>query len=595
MVRMGRKGICLEMVFGVRPHARRRGIPLLWLLLALVWICPIGTGRPALAQQGSVTIASTDREPRTYGAYLLFGAETAEGTHASSPSWPSETTRNVVMGVLRTHGYDAWCAQAHPHATDPSAARLAAEFLAQELGGITDGASAASTGNNYNQRLATSLARACVQSDGLTTAQAQAGTTFEAEEGYWLFVSSASEASAGTAPLFVLVSAEERTVEDKASTPSLHAWVLEDSTESWGLTADAHRMQPVSHRIVGTLPRTFSSFDTYHYQIACTLPEGMAVSMPEGATPSDVVALRVGGTTVPPTSGLFTVSLDRGQLVVDIPNLRDASWESYDLDASSLIELVFDAHLTNQASLGAAGNTLTACLTYTSDPIRARDARTAPCSTTVFTYALLLHKEDRETAQALEGAAFCLKAKTPSHTEGTEELYVQADGSLAATPHQFVADGAGNVTIAGIDEGTFVLSERTAPKGYQTLARDAELEVSSTRNDEGQALVSLQATVTSDEVTLGEIDATEGRVQLRVTNARTPDTVTPFHEPPQTAEKVERLAQTGRGPLSLVLIGTGLAIAIASVIRRRGAVGARQDEQHKPQGATSRHRPQPPL
>lgn len=551
------------------------------LALALTGALMLGQNKLAYAKQGSLVIASTSNQDARYVGYLLFeGSDTGAGT-LSDLTWTTAATRDVTLGVLRAQGYDSWLAEEHPHARTTDAPQLAAEYLSQQLGGVQSGTVIPRNATGAATALANDLARALRAHDDITSHEARAGLTFTGPQGYWVFFSAGTSAQAGTTPLFVLLGDDARQVEEKAGAPRLTAFVFEDSTQSWESTADARRTQVVPHRLVGTLPHTFASFEQYHYQMSYTLPKGMTYHSPGDSPAASEVEVYVDGRRVTPDDSELTISCQGSELKVDCANLKSAFWQELGVNASSVLEVHFGAALNDQSTTGAAGNVGTARLTYTRDPVSNDDASLAPVSTAVFTYSLALQKQDATTHRELEGATFCLEELSPVSGEASEgtaapkapgdHRYLQKDGSLGPEPYAFTTDRTGLTSIVGIDEGRYLITETSAPKGFQALAQGIEIRVSAKRDNEGLTVTSLEATLDAKEASLSQVDATSGVINLFVQNQPLPNNPT---TPDKTESQVfEQLAQTGVGPLALVLVSTGLLLKFggASLRRRKEA------------------------
>jgi hypothetical protein len=178
----------------------------------------------------------------------------------------------------------------------------------------------------------------------------------------------------------------------------------------------------------------------------------------------------------------------------------------------------------------------------------------------VFAYTVELQKLGADGGEALKGATLSLKPQD-------EDLYVQQDGSLGTEPHGFTTDDEGRIRIACIDEGTYTLHEAAAPEGYGTLSDDLTLIITSELDASDLAVKRIGSELSGTQAKVEDIDATSGLIKISVTD-----------EP--LIPGVERLAQTGGGPLAAVLAGGGLSLLLVSHARESTAHRKRYRRRH---------------
>ena len=550
---------------------------LLKALAAAVLALTVGVALPDIAhaddpvsqEMGTLTIAQLHNEGATYDAYRVFAADVAPDGSATHLSWASDVMREAVLPYLDAKGYEPWLANSHPGEGQHDLAQNAAEFVASrmEADGETPTGDADDTGNAGVDEtpFGLGLARALTQGGTTPDGVAKAGEPFAGAQGYWLFVTTddTTEAvsEAGTLPLWLPLCAEEREATEKSAVPAVSIEVREDSTGAWGKTADAHRSQDVDVRVTGTLPSNFTSFDRYHYRLDLRLPKGVTLAVPEGKTLPDVLGITLGDQGVTADGTDCIASLEDGLLAIDFPDLRAARWQELGVNADTKVVVALKVRMDDAACVGMPGNAIEAILTYTDDPVSQGDGQTSADTVTIFTHRIELHKVAEQTERALAGAEFTMQVAPGNADEDSRGRYVGTDGALADTPQTLRTDDQGAIVVAGLDEGTYLIRETTAPVGFSPLPSDIELKVESTLSDMDQTLVELKASSSLDAARVTAIDPDTSTVALTVRDAA-------LSETPRSGG-AEGLPQTGVAPIASMLIAVGLTIAGISLIRSR--------------------------
>lgn len=500
----------------------------------------------ASAKQGTLTLDSTLGSDATYDAYQVFAANVDANGVATNVTWPNDEMREAVLPYLDEQGYGDWLAQNHPGEGQREMAQNAAEYISSMIGGASATQDETQPTQAPDATFSTGLAKVIAGASATEPQRVVAGEAFAAEQGLWLLVSSdtSGQGVAGTAPLWVPVTDEPTQIADKSALPTIDKQVREDSDETWGRVADANRGQDLEFSLTGTLPDNLGSFSHYHYRLVDHFSEGIEPTLASNAELADAVRITIDGTEANPDGTNLILSYDQGTLSVEFADLLSEHWESYGINPQSVICVRYQAHLTQAARIGAEGNQNEAYLVYTDDPVSEQDGQTNTVVNKVFAYALELHKKGAGDDADLEGARFTLKSKD-------EELYVQQDGSLGPNPYDFVTDGQGHVRIACMDEGTYALKEVEAPEGYDTLADELTLTITSEHDASDLAIKRIGSELTGTQAKVEDIDATSGLIEVSVTD-----------EP--LGPGIERLAQTGEGPAAAVLAGGGLGVLLLS-------------------------------
>lgn len=502
-----------------------------------------GAVLPAMAATGKVTITQRSNAGARYDGYRVFRANVDAQDRATDVTWESDAIKAATLAYLDTQGYAAWLtANGHTAAVNGVSAhdiaQNAAGFISEMVQSSATDEQAATTprttkGSSFANGLARALVAAGIAPATPTSGQAT-GSAFTGEQGYYLFVThSETEGNtigtgeAGTAPIWVAVGATAKSIAGKESVPAISAkQSLEDSTGAYGLAADANRMQSVSYRLTGTVAANANAFERYHYEFDDAMT-GLEMSTSE----LSALTVKIDGTDV--TSKVksqsgSSITFSGGSLKVVIADLLSLGQT---IKADTTVVVDYQAHLNASAVTGSTGNANTVSLTYSSNP-SITDELTGSPSVTIKTYAYALEvaKVDQDTREALSGAKFTIQVASDSSDAASRGKYVQADGSLGTTAHSFVTDSSGKFSVAGIDEGTYIIHEVAAPAEHKLLAADAKLVVSRTFDASG-ALTGLSATISGgnglfatspaahqDGVTAAEVSS--GKVGARISDKR---------------------------------------------------------------------------
>lgn len=458
------------------------------------------------ADTGSITFNDVEGQKTSFDGYQLFNADVVDdatsdtGKRESNISWASDAVKTAVETAIKAEDtqYAGTTAQdaadwiyAHVTPTD-TAANVAS-------GDYTD---ATVTKDTVAYHLATALAKAGLKPKTVATGSA---TTLKA--GYWLFVSTADKVSdetsgtdtpvykktsdeSGSAPVFAVIGGTAVTVTAKAGPVTVDKEVSEDGT-NYHHAIDAQKGKDLSYRITGTLPKNYSTFDTYYYEFTDTLGTGLVGDL-------DSVKVTIDGTDV--TAQTTTKTLTNNVLTVKFDDLKKLTGVTITKDSKIVVD--YTAHLDpTKAVIGESGNTNDVTLTYTRDPHSDGKGTTTPIENKVFSYGLKLVKLDVNTKRPLAGAKFTIQlTSADGDTENADTIgqYVQKDGSLGAGAYEFASGADGVIAIDGLDAGTYTISETSAPANY-TKVDDFTVKITSTIAQDPAAYTNLASTVKTDD------------------------------------------------------------------------------------------------
>ena len=462
----------------------------------------------------------------------------------SDITWANDNVKTAVETVIKAK--DASYAG--------TTAQAAAEWIATKVTG-TDATTVVAADSIANE-----IAKAV---DDLTATETFAsGTAMPLEKGYWLFVTDKTTTASktdltGTSPIFAVVGDDALTITPKTSTPTVDKTIKSDATDTFGKVADSQIGQIVEYKLVGTVASNIATYDTYSYTFTDTLSAGLEL------TGTNDVKVVVDGEDVTANAN---ISWTGNVLTVSFDNLLNAKTG---ITAASTVTVTYKAKLTAAAVIGGAGNSNTVTLTYSNNPNTDSTGTSTPSTVRNYTYKLHLVKSDKATNEKLQGAKFTIQA-TGADDAASTNLYVQADGTLGATAYEFTTDANGVINIAGLDAGTYTVTETAVPQTgnddtkYKQLA-PFTFTIAPTYGTgaDAQTLTNLSLTVAGknaiagldtvdDNTFVADADSAvvlgDGLVNVTVAN-----------------EKTIKMPLTGQQGIALA-VGAGLAIVIASVV-----------------------------
>lgn len=497
-----------------------------------------------------------------YDGYQIFKANVSDDTTSTNTTsktetnvaWANDDVKSAVETLI--HSEDA--------TYTGKTAEDAATFISGKI-----------TGTDKTTRVdATSFANKLAKAvDGKTsTTSVTPGTAATLGEGYWLFVTNTATNSqtntVGTAPIFAVVGGKTQvTVTEKTSVPTVTKQVKNDATGA-GFTsvADAEAGQSISYELTGTVADNVATYDTYNYAFSDALSTGLVAN-------ADSVTVTVDGKEISTDSYTKNYDTATNTLSVSFDDLKKAKGKdgtTVAITKDSKVVVDYTAKLDpTKAVLGGEGNANTVTLTYSNNPHSNGTGTTTPKTAKLFTYKLQLHKIDRTTETNLKGAKFTIQAT--GDDDGTTTKYVQEDGTLGDTAYEFTTDKDGNINVAGLDAGTYTVTETAAPAGYDKVA-PFTFQIKPTYDDNNQTLTKLENILTAnDSVIAGDTDGVTTDNVLTASGKNAADVSTGTVK--ITVGDVQRVTMplTGMDGVTFTWIagGTILAIGLANIIRTK--------------------------
>lgn len=389
-------------------------------------------------------------------------------------------------------------------------------------------------------------------------------------QGYWLFVTDAPSKTGNTdvytSPIFTIVGGSDVKVAPKKSVPTVVKQIKNDDGSGWADKADSQMGQKVEYKLTGTVASNIATFDTYHYEFSDKLSDGLT------ADDSSVI-VKIGEkillpNTTPGARTGYDVSIDEDNtLTVKFTDLKTAAKQANAaLDGSSNVVVTYTAMLdpmkATNVTVGDTGNDNAVKLIYSNNPMSGGTGESVSDTVRDYTYALKLVKVDSvETTKKLEGVKFTIQATTPDDASPNGK-YVQEKGNLGDTAYEFTTNGEGEISVKGLDAGTYTVHEvEGSNPGYNTLEDfDFTIEAEGLDKLEGEKLDDntdpnmLKVTAGSTNPTMVTPAADGGTVTLTVKN-----------------EKGSGLPLTGLNGVTFTWIAGGavLCIGVAHLIRSR--------------------------
>ena len=501
----------------------------------------------AATNDGVVTIQKrADGDGTALVGYQIFKADVVDGTIgkvASNLEWASDTAKEAVE-----------TATGKTFATAQDAADELAKLTTSGEGyvlGKDDTLNKVAAYMRENQSNPVEVTPG-VQKTGLST-------------GYWLFLTTKDSTNSttdkkvdqsGTSPIFALVGGNALTISQKATIPTVDKWVKNDKSNSdWSKAADSQVDQQLEYKLVGTVAQNVATYGTYYYKFTDNLSAGLAADLD-----TVVVKVKSGETETAIDASKYTKKLkanDDGTSILTV-EFQDLKSAGVTIDSNSVVNVYYSAKLDSKKAYKLAGeaNPNTVTLTYSNNPGTDSNGDTTPAEAKDYTYKLSLTKVDsKEATKKLPGAKFTIQATTPDEGAGSAAKYVQENGSLGSDAHEFVTDKNGEISVKGLDAGTYTVVETESPSGYNKVAKFTfTITPDWTTDANGVATGLKEVTVADNSEAVDSSVVDNGKVSLTVKD-----------------KEGSGLPLTGQAGIGVTLAAGGavLAIGVYRVVRSR--------------------------
>ena len=245
---------------------------------------------------------------------------------------------------------------------------------------------------------------------------------------------------------------------------------MNNADQGWGKVNDADIDQVVNYKSTITV-----GVGATHYVMHDTMEAGLTFNA------DSVVVKLADGTVVDAANYTVTVSPADGH-TFDVAFNNDFI---AGLAKGTQFTVYYSATLNENANIVVDGNDNTVYLSYGEDSTW----ETAEHKTTTYTWKMdvLKYTMDGENKVSLAGAKFQLLDKDSNAIKFTD---VTAEGGVPTykvdkdgTVDTITTDANGKFELVGLDEGSYKLRETEAPAGYNKLAADIDVIITSTYDE----------------------------------------------------------------------------------------------------------------
>lgn len=531
----------------------------------------------AAGSGSTVTFNDPDYEASTtYKGIQIFTATvttTAEGTTVSNIAWASTDVQTAVVNAIKTKD----------KSYTSNNAQDAADWLNKHNAGTekTDASTRISSGHVLNK-----IAADLKNISGWETTAAGSASLSGLTAGYWLFLTnSVAEGSntkskdVFTSPVYAVVDGtNNKVVTPKKSVPAVDKKIVSAKGDEELDASDSHVGQDVTFNLYGTIADNYDTYDTYYYQFSDQLSKGLTL---ENGFKATLYASRSLAQTH--TRGIdVTNSFTQSKEVADTTTgIKTTTWTCNNLKSvagvtsESCIVVSYKAKINSEAAIGGnAGNTNTATLTYSNNPMINDTGTTVPDEVKTYTYGLKLNKVDLGTEEPLKDSniKFTIRVKSAADSNLVGK-YVQSDGALVGAECKLsVTNGA--ITIKGLGAGTYTVMETDAPANYDKV-RPFDFTITPNRDSEasGESPVGAKYEIDTsqgDQVIIGTPNDVKDDNKLEAADGTTTNDDGTFNITVGDTKQVG-LPLTGLNGVTFTWIAGGavLCIGVAHLIRSR--------------------------
>lgn len=283
-------------------------------------------------------------------------------------------------------------------------------------------------------------------------------------------------------------------------------------------------------------------------------------TLPAGLTFKSVDSIKMGTVTFAKDTD-YTVTTDGQKVTIKftgagIKQLRNN--ETVETKLTAHRDASHHGRLVNDAVLNYSDDSYTENVTPSTDD-----------KSPLYDITLDLTKVDGASKAALPGAVFTLQK---------DGKYVKADGSLSETEVKLTVTKDGKLTVKGLDEGTYTLTEVTAPDGYiitdSPITFTIEATVDTSKNNTPDATKQQLKEIKVTNVSAGSKDTgsveTAGLMDIDATGISNTDGTESVVTANVYNTKQGTLPGLGAdGTVAVTVIGAGLCVAALGVAKAR--------------------------
>lgn len=270
-----------------------------------------------------------------------------------------------------------------------------------------------------------------------------------------------------------------------------------------------------------------SDYNKFYFAFNDTLSDGLQVvkndktEVKDGENLQiDSLTVTIGGKTV--TTG-YSVSLEGNVLKVVFGDLKTATIQGGSIATGAEIVVTYKAMITEAATTTKPA-TNTVEVEYSNNPNTTDHGTSTPDESDVFTYEIDVNKYADSEAN-LAGAVFKLTtdksgkqvvkliATDKTNSEDATDLH---NAYRVAKPDEegvetFTTDDDGDITISGLEAGTYYLHEVAAPEGYNQLKDPITIVIAMTNEETGEANITVDSEpATGSDGTVVDVENRKG-------------------------------------------------------------------------------------